>query len=270
MSGSHVVLTIEEGIATLALNVAERFNAVTLALFQDGLEALARVREDKSVRALVFTGNGAAFCAGADLRDILERDAHSGGLSIGDHVAEILELGANPFVRQLRELPVPVLSAVNGVAAGGGMSLALAGDVVVATRSAYFAMPFVPALGVVPDAGGAWFLSRAVGRTRALALTLLGERVSAQQAAEYGLIWACYDDASFDQDVARLARRLAALPAHAIAETRALFDAVERHPLSQQLDYERDRQRALCGGESFREGMKAFREKRKPVFPARS
>ncbi len=268
MSESHVVLTVEDGVATLALNVPDRYNAVTLALFKDGLDALESVKQDSNIRALIFTGNGAAFCAGADLRDILDKEATKPGeLSIGEHVAEILEFGANPFVLQLRNLPVPVISAVNGVAAGGGMSLALAGDIVVAAKSAYFVMPFMPALGVVPDAGGAWFLEKAVGRARAFALTLLGERLNAEKAVEYGLIWACYDDVSFRQEVGGLAKRLAELPFHAIVETRKLFDSIERNPLSAQLQYEQERQRVLCDSSAFLEGMNAFREKRKPAFP---
>jgi len=162
-----------------------------------------------------------------------------------------------------------VVCAVNGVAAGGGVGLALAADVVVAARSAYFYLPFVPALGAVPDMGASWALPRAVGRARALGLALLGDKLDAPRAADWGLVWACVDDGALMEEAWTLATRLAAMPAHAVAEARALFAASERNNLAQQLALERERQAQLIDGEAFAEGMRAFIERRPPVFRGR-
>jgi 2-(1,2-epoxy-1,2-dihydrophenyl)acetyl-CoA isomerase len=176
----------------------------------------------------------------------------------------------NPLIAALRALPVPVVSAVQGAAAGGGVGLALAADIVVAARSAYFYLPFVPALGLVPDMGSSWFLPRAIGHARALGLTLLGDKLPAQQAADWGLIWSCVDDDKLHDEVRAIAARLAALPANAIGETRALFEASRENGLDRQLALERERQQVLIDGEAFAEGVRAFGERRKPVFRGRA
>jgi 2-(1,2-epoxy-1,2-dihydrophenyl)acetyl-CoA isomerase len=162
-----------------------------------------------------------------------------------------------------------VVCAVNGAAAGGGVGLALAADMVIAARSAYFYLPFAPALGLVPDMGSSWFLPRALGPARALGLALTGEKLPAQQAADWGLIWACVDDGRLAEEAQRLAAQLAALPAHVIGEIRALFAAAGNNTFTQQLALERDRQALLADGESFAEGLRAFAERRKPFFRGR-
>lgn len=263
MSAPAVLFEVSEGIATLTLNEAERLNPLTPALMTGCLQALDRVHADDAIRVLVIAANGRGFCVDADLSDI-KADAASA------QIAALMDTGGNPLVAGLRELPVPVVCAVHGAVAGGGVGLALAADIVVAARSAYFYLPFVPALGLVPDMGSAWFMQRAIGPARATGLALLGERLSAEQAAQWGLIWACVDDARLSEEVGRIATRLAALPAHAALETRALLRAAERNSLPDQLRYERERQCELADGAAFAEGVAAFVGKRRPVFAART
>jgi 2-(1,2-epoxy-1,2-dihydrophenyl)acetyl-CoA isomerase len=266
---SAVLFDQRDGIATLTLNEGDRLNPLTPELQQGVLDALRRVREDKAIRALIVTATGRAFCVGADLADFSERAKDPSRGSLGTQVGHMLDETGNPMVAELRALPVPVVCAVNGVAAGGGVGLALAADVVIAARSAYFYLPFVPALGAVPDMGASWALPRAVGRARALGLALLGDKLDASRAADWGLVWACVDDAALAQEARALATRLAAMPAHAVVEARALFAASERNNLAQQLALERERQAQLIDGESFAEGMRAFIERRPPVFRGR-
>ena len=178
------------------------------------LQAVADVAADRSIRALVLTGAGRAFCSGADLAGGLSSDDGS-GQSPGNRAAEAMHAVTNRMVIDLRALPMPVVCAINGVAAGGGLGLALVGDVVLAARSAYFYLPFMAKLGIVPDVGSTWFYQRLLGTGRATALTLLGDRLGAEKAAAWGLIWDCVDDDQLMPQALAIARRLTALPAHA-------------------------------------------------------
>lgn len=275
MNQPAVLFDVSKGIATLTLNVTARMNPLTPDLLAGALAALDHVHADASIRVLVITAKGKGFCVGADLAamgtagNAGNEETQTGALTLGDQVAALMDAGGNPLVLGLRELPVPVVCAVNGAVAGGGVGLALAADIVVAARSAYFYLPFVPALGLVPDMGSAWFLPRAIGRARSIGLTLLGDRLSAEQAAQWGLIWACVDDGNLADEVASIAARLAALPTHAATETRTLYQAAETNTLVDQLAYERDRQRELINGACFAEGVLAFGDKRRPVFAGR-
>ena len=267
----------EGGIATLTLNEPARLNPITTAIQQGCLNALQRVRDDKTIRAMVLTAKGKAFCVGADLTEFARwaknadpAAAETGQPSLGQQVGTMMEQTANLIIEGLNCLPVPVVCAVNGPAVGGGFGLALAGDVVIAARSAYFYLPFVPALGLVPDMGASWRLPRAVGQARAMGLTLLGDRLGAQQAVDWGLIWACAEDAQLAADALKIAQRLAALPAHAVQETRALFRASAVNTLAQQLAHEKSRQGELIDGASFAEGLAAFAGKRAAEFMPRS
>jgi 2-(1,2-epoxy-1,2-dihydrophenyl)acetyl-CoA isomerase len=259
---------IVESIATLTLNEGGRMNPLTPEVLRGCLDALQRVRDDTAIRALIIAANGKGFCAGADLAEFGRR-AGEPGASMGNYVGELMETQGNPLMAGIRTLPVPVVCAVNGVAAGGGVGFALAADMVIAARSAYFYLPFAPALGLVPDMGASWILPRAVGRARALGLALTGNKLPAEKAAQWGLIWACVDDDQLQAEAMKLARQLAALPGHAIADTRALFDAAETHTLEQQLAMECGRQQELIERESFAEGLRAFLERRKPGFRGR-
>ena len=267
MAFEHITYALEEGVATITLNMPSRMNALSAALQIEVMQTLALVTQDTAVRVLRLTGAGRAFSVGADLGGLGSDD--SSGRSIGQRTAEQMEAVANPLILALRSLPVPVLVALNGAAAGAGAGLALAADVVIAARSAYFYLPFIAKLGIVPDLGITWFLPRLVGRSRAMALTLLGDRLSAEQAVQWGVVWACVDDADLDAESMKLARRLALLPSHGVVEARAAYDHSERSSLAEQLQYESSRQRELLDRPEFAEGARAFMQKREPLFPGR-
>jgi 2-(1,2-epoxy-1,2-dihydrophenyl)acetyl-CoA isomerase len=260
--------SIADGVATLTLQNPGKLNSLSIELQRALLAELSKLREDRSVRALVLTGSGSAFCAGADLQE-MQQAAAAMEPSIGEWLARMMAGLTNPIVQALREMPVPVVCAVNGAAVGAGAGLALAGDIVLMARSAYFYLPFVPRLGLVPDMGTTWLLPRRIGRARAVAMTLLGERVGAEQALQWGLAWGCSDDDRLAADAAALAGRLAALPGDAALETRMAYDASERNDLPGQLAYEARRQRDLIERAPFAEGVRAFLEKREPNFNAR-
>ena len=270
MTSTSVMFEVADGMATLTLNEPSRFNPISTGMQKGCLEALERVREDTSVRALILTGSGKAFCSGADLSAFGPDQRDEGGRSAGCIIGDMMAQAGNPLVAGLRSLPVPVVCAVNGVAAGGGVGLALAADIVIAARSAYFYLPFAPALGLVPDMGASWAMPRAIGRARSMGLTLLGHRLPAEDAARWGLIWACVDDAMLVDDSRRTARQLSELPPHAIQEVRELHQASEGNSLTAQMAVEMDRQRELADRPAFAEGVRAFLEKRKPRFAARS
>jgi 2-(1,2-epoxy-1,2-dihydrophenyl)acetyl-CoA isomerase len=255
---------VDDGLAIVTLNEPAKLNALSAPLCAEVREAVARVRDDRRVRALMLTGAGKAFCAGADLSAMAP--AEPGGPTLGERTAATMRDESNPLILELRSLPVPVLTALNGAAVGGGVGLALAADIVIAGRSAYFYLPSMPRLGLLPDLGASWSLPAHVGRARFMALTLLGDRLSAEQAAQWGLVWACVDDASLRDEAVRLARRLAAGPAHAALETRRVADAARTNDLAAQLAYEADRQRELIDAESFGEGVRAFMQRRDPAF----
>jgi 2-(1,2-epoxy-1,2-dihydrophenyl)acetyl-CoA isomerase len=263
---SYILHQVENGVATLTLNLPSKLNPIAKDLQLALRDALARVTEDRSVRAVVLTGAGKAFCVGADLSAMAPP---GDGQTLGDQTAEWMQSLSNPLISALRQLPVPVVCAVNGPAAGAGVGLALAGDVVLAARSAYFYLSFLPKLGIVPDLGCTWFLPRLVGPARALGMAVLDERLSAEKAAQWGLIWDCVDDDRLLIEAQKTAERLARLPAHAIVEARKAFAASERHTLEEQLHYESERQRELLMKPSFREGVAAFLQKRPAVFEGR-
>lgn len=270
MTDASVLYEVADGVATMTLNDTARMNPLSVAVQRGILDGLQRVRDDSAVRALLLTARGKGFCVGADLADFAARARDMvPGDTLGRFVGRMMEETGNPIVTGLRSLPVPVICAVNGPAAGGGVGLALAGDLVIAARSAYFYLPFVPALGIVPDLGSSWVLPRAVGRTRAIGLTLTGDRLSAEKAVDWGLIWACVDDGEIQAEGHRLARQLASLPAHAITEVRSLFAQSATATFEKQVALERERQTCLIDSESFLEGMKAFGERRKPSFRGR-
>jgi 2-(1,2-epoxy-1,2-dihydrophenyl)acetyl-CoA isomerase len=264
MSESQPILIDRDGnVAVLTLNIPARLNPVTRDLMSALRDQLASLAEDDTVRAIVLTGAGRAFCSGADLSNIAGPEDNR---SLGQRAFETMESLSNRLIEDLRSLPVPVVTAVNGPAAGGGVGLALAADVVLAARSAYFYLPFMPRLGLVPDLGATWFLEHFVGRARATALALLGDRLSAEEAAQWGLIWRCVDDASLREEALAIAHRLARLPAHATREIRTAFQAASTNSFKDQLHYEAQRQGVLFDTPELKEGVKAFQQKREPVF----
>lgn len=250
-------------IALLRLNLPHKLNAIALPLQQELRQALAMLRDDASVHALVLTGAGKAFCAGADLTGMVPSDS---GLSRGEQSFQTMEALTNRIVQDLHELPFPVISAINGACAGGGVGIALGADIVLAAESAYFYLPFLPRLGIVPDLGSTWFLPRLIGRGRATALALLGDRLPAAQAQQWGLVWQVVADAELEPTALAMGQRLAQLPAHAAQEVRRAYSHGEQCGLVEQLHYEAQRQRDLIDKPSFQEGVQAFLEKRTPVF----
>ncbi|MBO9687580.1 MAG: enoyl-CoA hydratase/isomerase family protein [Mitsuaria chitosanitabida] len=248
---------------------AARMNPLTEQLQRELLAHLDAARADPTARALVLTGEGKAFCVGADLAGMSRTP--SNGRTLGQETAAIMREGTNRLVLALRSMPMPVVVALNGAAAGAGVGLALAGDLTVASREAYFLMPFLPKLGIVPDMGSSWFLERRIGRARAMGMALLGDRIGAAQAAAWGLIWSAEaeDGTALEAQALALAGRLAATPPHAVLEARALFEAAGSNDLATQLGYEADRQCVLIDGAAFKEGVAAFRERREPVFGPR-
>ncbi|WP_326536073.1 enoyl-CoA hydratase-related protein [Pseudorhodoferax sp.] len=266
MPDGAILYTRTDAVAVVTLNDPERLNPVTEALCLALLDVLAEVRRDKRVRALLLTAAGRLFSAGGDLNSSAFHGARG---SRGARTAENLRRRTTPLIAGLRELPVPIVVGLNGGVSGGGVGLALAGDVLLAARSAYFHLPFIRKLGIVPDYGATWFLERRLGQFRALALALTGERLPAEKAEQWGLVHACVDDDALPQAALAMARQLARLPAHGVREARAAFDAARRNDLRTQLDYEADRQRELLDLPTLDEGVAAFFEKREPAFPPR-
>jgi len=255
----HIQFDIDAGLARLTLNRPDKLNSFNAAMHAEVRDVLGRV-EREGGRVLVLTGAGRGFCAGQDLSD---RAVSPGGK--GADLGVSIEKNYKPLIVGLRSLPMPVIAAVNGVAAGAGANIALACDIVIATRSASFIQSFAK-LGLVPDSAGTWSLPRLVGTARALGLTLLGDKLSAEQAQQWGLIWKCVDDAEFVSTVDTLARQLAQAPTLGLARTKqAIYESSQR-TLEQQLDVERDMQRELGWSKDYPEGVAAFMEKRAPKF----
>lgn len=254
-----IAFQVERGLARLTLNRPEKLNSFNTLMHAEVRAALARVMPEGG-RVLVITGAGRAFCAGQDLAD---RAVAPAGAAVD--LGESIERNYKPLVLALRGLPVPVIAAVNGVAAGAGANLALACDLVVAARSASFIQSFCR-LGLVPDSGGTWSLPRLVGPARAMGLAMLGEKLGAEEAAQWGLIWRCVDDAAFPDAIEALATQLASAPTRGLARTKqALHESWERS-LASQLDVERDYQAELGRTADYAEGVAAFVGKRAPVF----
>jgi 2-(1,2-epoxy-1,2-dihydrophenyl)acetyl-CoA isomerase len=259
MAYETLLYTCAEGVARLTLNRPDRLNAFTNVMHAEVRRVLEQLPRD-GARVLVISGAGRGFCAGQDLTD---RAVAPGGAAVD--LGDSIEKNYAPLVLALRALPMPVVAAVNGVAAGAGANLALACDIVVAARSATFIQSFAK-LGLVPDCGGTWTLPRLAGNARALGLALLGDRLSAAQAEAWGLIWQCVDDDALEATVATLAERLAAAPTRGLAKTKEAIYGAWSHSLAEQLAVERDLQRELGYSEDYAEGVAAFREKRLPRF----
>ena len=257
------VLTERDGpILVITLNRPDRLNSFSTEMTTKLREAFAQAETDAAIRAVVVTGAGRGFCAGQDLN---ERAVAPGGPGQRVDVGASIDTRFNPLIRRMRALKKPIVVAVNGVAAGAGANFALAGDIVLAARSASFIQAFVK-IGLMPDCGGTWFLPHLLGPARAMALALTAEPLSAEKAAEWGLIWRCVEDASLLAEAKALAAKLAAFsPAAVAAIKRAVNDATHRS-LDEALDHERDAQRELGYGDDFAEGVAAFLEKRAPRF----
>ena len=255
-----VLVSLDAGVETITLNRPEKLNALNAEMHQRLRDALERAADDAAVRAVLITGAGRGFCTGQDLA---ERDVSPGAapidlsVSLGSHY--------NPLIRRMRALPKPIVCAVHGVAAGAGANIALAADIVVAARSASFVQAFTK-IGLVPDSGGTWLLPRLVGTARAMGLALLAEKLTADDAERWGLIWKAVDDDKLAAEAKALAARLASGPTKGYGLLKRAMYASPTNSLDAQLDLERDLQRDAGRSEDYREGVRAFKDKREPRF----
>jgi 2-(1,2-epoxy-1,2-dihydrophenyl)acetyl-CoA isomerase len=260
MTYESIQFTIANGIAVLTLNRPDRLNSFTKAMHGEVRDALDKLQADKTVRVLVLTGAGRGFCAGQDLND---RAVEPGapGVDLGESVEKYYA----PLVTTLRTLPMPVICAVNGVAAGAGANLALACDIVLAAKSASFIEAFCK-LGLIPDTGGTWVLPRLIGPARAMGLALLGDKLPAEKAEQWGLIWRCVPDEALMDEAMAMAEHFAKAPTKGLAFTKKAMLASWTNTLEQQLQLEAGMMRELGYSHDYREGVAAFIEKRQPHF----
>jgi len=258
---SPVLYHAAEGVATITLNRPDVLNALNAELLSELRAAVLRAAEDETVRAVVLTGAGRGFSAGADL------SARQGSNEMADSGA-LLRERYHPIILALRQMPKPVITAVNGVAAGAGMSLALTGDVVLAAKSASFLQAFSK-IGLVPDAGSTYFLPRFAGEMRARALAILAEKIDAEEAQRIGLVWKVHADDTLQAEAGKLALHLATMPTFAYGLIKEALNASFGNNLPAQLELEASMQSRACRSEDFREGVAAFVGKRAPQFKGR-
>ena len=265
---TSTILTAQSGaVRIITLNRPQALNSFTGEMHEALMAALDAAAADREVRALILTGTGRGFCAGQDLADPLVAPDPAPGAAPKD-LGIVLEKYYGPLVRRVTSMPVPVVAAVNGVAAGAGANLAFCCDIVLAARSASFIQAFSK-IGLVPDCGGSWLLPRLAGRARALGMALLGDKLPADEAERIGMIWKCVDDAGLMEQAGVLAARLAAMPVKALAQTRQAFDAAQRMTLGEALAQETRMQRELANAHDYNEGVGAFLARRAPVFSDR-
>ena len=262
-----VLVGDESGVRTLTLNRPKSLNSFTSQMHAELGAALAAAAADASVRCLVLTGSGRGFCAGQDLADPAVAPNLEPGAQPTD-VGATVERFYKPLALRVRSMPVPVIAAVNGVAAGAGANLALCCDLVIARRSASFIQAFAK-IGLVPDCGGTWLLPRLVGRAQAIGLAMLGDKLPAEDAERFGLIWKCVDDAAFDAEVRAVAQRIVAMPTRALVAARAAIDAAQHLDFASALSREAALQSELGASHDYLEGVAAFMAKRAPVFSDR-
>lgn len=261
MNFETIQYQLADGIARITLNRPDKLNSFTDAMHAELRAALDAIHDNPAARVLVLTGAGRAFSAGQDLGDRAMQIQSGKMPDIGNTV----ERNYKPLVMRLTNLRVPTLAAVNGIAAGAGVSVALACDLVVATKSASFLQAFSK-IGLIPDTGGTWFLPQRVGMARAMGLALLAEKLPAEKAAEWGLIWAAIEDNEFAATVDAMAKQLATAPTKALVRTRLAMHAAPTHTLEQQLSLEASYMRELGWSSDYAEGVAAFMEKRAPRF----
>ncbi|WP_353243501.1 2-(1,2-epoxy-1,2-dihydrophenyl)acetyl-CoA isomerase PaaG [Providencia sp.] len=264
MTNEAMILTVlENGVLTITLNRPDRLNSFNDEMHRQLSDAVKIAERDDSVRCLVITGAGRGFCAGQDLNDrnvSVDSEAPDLGFSV--------ETYYNPLIRRLTALPKPIICAVNGVAAGAGAAIALAGDIVIAAKSASFIQSFCR-LGLVPDSGGSWFLPQLAGHARAMGMALLGDKISAEQALQWGMIWQVTENEALTDTVLQLAQRLAIQPTYGLGLIKKAIYCAATNTLDEQLDLERDLQRLGGRSEDYREGVNAFLNKREPQFKGR-
>lgn len=255
---NSILLKIENGVAKITLNRPEAFNSFNREMALAFQEALDAANQDKLVRAIVISGEGKAFCAGQDLKEVTNSDQNPG-------FKKILDEHYGPIIRNIRTTEKPIIAAVNGVAAGAGANIALACDVIVAVENASFIQAF-SAIGLIPDSGGTFFLPRLVGFQKASALAMLGDKVSAHEAEQMGMIYKVFTTDEFEDKVNALANKLAQMPTKGLALTKSAFNQSISNDLNAQLTLESKLQIEASETDDYREGVAAFVEKRKPNF----
>lgn len=255
-----ILFQVEAGVAVITLNRPKQLNSFNPEMHKALKRALKQAEADDSVRAVLLTGAGRGFCAGQDLND---RNVNSGA-EMPD-LGESIEKYYNPLIKQISNMPKPVIAAVNGVAAGAGANIAFACDIVFAAQSASFIQAFCK-IGLVPDSGGTWVLPRLIGSARAKALMLLGDKVTASQAQEWGMIWQCVEDEALIETAMSVANHLATQPTKGLGFIKHALNHSSEHSLEDQLNMEKDLQRLAGQTDDYREGIAAFFDKRAPEF----
>ena len=256
MTYEKLLFAVADGVATLSLNRPDKLNSFDRQLSDELIDALDRCAADPAIRAVLLSGQGRAFCAGQDLAE---------AIAPGTRIEDILTTQYNPIVRRIRALKKPVVAAVNGVAAGAGANIAYACDLTLAAESANFIQSFIN-IGLIPDSGGTFTLPWLVGMQRAFGQMILAPKVSAKEAEAQGMIWKALPDAELMNEATALARKLASMPTKAIALTKAALNRSTTNSLTEQLDVENELQTIAGRSHDYNEGVKAFLEKRKPVY----
>ncbi len=252
-----IITEIQEGVALIKLNRPQSYNAMNTEMAQVLISTIEELDRRPEVRAMLLTGEGKAFCSGQDLSDIED---------LSDvPFAEIIDRQYNPLVQLLASLQKPIIAYVNGVAAGAGANIALLCDIIVASERASFIQAFSK-IGLIPDTAGTWYLPRIVGYQMALAMMMTGDKISAQQAKECGMVYKVYAEESASEEAYALAQRLAQMPTVALAQTKKLLQASYHNTLEDQLKAEKEAQENMGKTEDFKEGVNAFLEKRDPKF----
>lgn len=263
MNYTEIRFTIEDAIATAKFNRPNSMNSYTEKLHNELMDILKSVQEDKTIRCLVISGEGKAFSVGQDLKDPL--------IQPGDtppELGKIISDRYNPLILAISQLNVPIICGVNGIAAGAGVNIALACDIVIACESASFIQAFSQ-IGLIPDSGGTFILPKLIGRARAMGSTLLGEKITAAQAEEWGMIWKCVPDEEFEATIKQISKKITSLPTRALALTKKAIMASFNNRFEKQLDLERDYQQQAGETSDYKEGITAFLEKRRPEFTGR-
>ncbi|MBS1636639.1 MAG: 2-(1,2-epoxy-1,2-dihydrophenyl)acetyl-CoA isomerase [Bacteroidetes bacterium] len=254
---SFIITELQGNVAVIRLNRPDKFNSFNREMALQLHAALDEAEKNKTVRAIVLTGEGKAFCAGQDLAEAIDNS--------GPGIERIVEEHYNPIIMRIRHIEKPIIAAVNGVAAGAGANIALACDIVFAARSASFIQAFSK-IGLIPDSGGTFMLPRLIGFNMASALMMTGDKATAEEAMQYGMVYKIFDDKDLLSQALVNAQHMAAMPTKAIGLTKRLLNASYQNTLAQQLDMERDMQVESAKSYDYNEGVKAFLEKRKPVF----
>ncbi|MEM8526581.1 MAG: enoyl-CoA hydratase-related protein [Bacteroidota bacterium] len=255
---SVINFTQENGIATIKLNRPKAYNSVNKALGEEWIATLDQCAENQEIRVVIITGEGKAFCAGQDLKEIVQPEKDF-------KFSNLLEERYTPIVEKILSLEKPVIAAVNGVAAGAGANLALACDIIIASEKASFIQAF-SGIGLIPDSGGTYFLPRLVGRARAMAYAMLGDKISAEKAEEIGMIYRAVPAEEFEGEIEKLAQKMAQMPTRALGLTKKAINASMGNTFETHMPYENALQLEASATEDYQEGVIAFVEKRQPVF----